>query len=173
MKDHLDIDPHGRVAPGGDAVRRALADRAGRFELLPSAPDLLLARRLPAAGGPATPPRVTLAGDLSGFPIADLIAFLHQSRLSGLLTVTSTGAERSVSFKDGEVRSAQSSLPGERIGEVALKLGYLGEDQLRAATHEAQAGRPLGKVRWSAATSRPTTCGSASTSRSPRSFTPS
>jgi len=103
----LDIDPHGRVIPGGDEARRALADRAGRFALLPAAPDLLVARRAPAAGGHAARPRVTLCGDLAGFPIADFIAFIHQSRLSGVLTVASAGAERSVAFKDGEVRSAQ------------------------------------------------------------------
>lgn len=143
MADHLDIDPHGRVAPGGDAVRRALADRAGRFALLPSAPDLLLARRLPAAGGAAARPRVTLAGDLSSFPLADFIAFVHQSRLSGVLTVASPGAERSVAFKDGEVRSAQSNVPGERIGEVAVKLGFVSAAQVEAAS---QGSRPLGKT---------------------------
>jgi hypothetical protein len=145
MADLLDLDPHGRVTPGSDTVRRALADRAGRFALLPSAPDLLLARRLPAAGGSAPPPRVTLAGDLSGFPIADLIAFLHQSRLSGLLHVASAGSERSVSFKDGEVRSAQSSVQGERIGEVAMKLGFVTEAQLVDAARDL-ADRPIGKA---------------------------
>ncbi|MBK9519007.1 MAG: DUF4388 domain-containing protein [Anaeromyxobacter sp.] len=140
---YLDIDPHGRVAPSGDLVRRALADRAGRFALLPTAPDLLLARRQPVAGGPPGAQRVTVSGDLSGFPIADFIGFVHQSRLSGLLTVASSGAERSVAFKDGEVRSASSSVPGERIGEVAVSLGHVTEAQLAEA---ARAGRPLGKA---------------------------
>jgi hypothetical protein len=143
MTSFLDIDPHGRVAPSGDPVRRALADRAGRFELLPSAPDLLLARRAPAGGGASARPRVTLAGDLAGFPIADFIAFVHQSRVSGVLTVASAGTERSVAFKDGEVRSAQSSVTGERIGEVALKLGFITEAQLGEAT---RGQRPLGKA---------------------------
>lgn len=143
MADGLDIDPHGRVAPSGDAVRRALADRAGRFTLLPTTPDLLLARRQPAGGGAATGPRVTVSGDLSGFPIADFIAFVHQSRLSGLLTVASAGTERAISFKDGEVRSAASSVPGERIGEVAAQLGFVTEAQLAEA---ARGGRPIGKA---------------------------
>jgi uncharacterized protein DUF4388 len=143
VADYLDIDPHGRVAPSGDAVRRALADRAGRFALLPSAPDLLLARRQPAAGGAAVRPRVTLTGDLAGFPLADFIAFVHQSRVSGLLTVASPGAERSIAFKDGEVRSAQSTVPGERIGEVAVKLGFVSEAQVSEAS---RGNRPLGKT---------------------------
>ena len=143
MPSWLDIDPHGRVVPGGDEARRALADRAGRFALLPSAADLLVARRSPAAGGPTARPRVTLCGDLSGFPIADFIAFIHQSRLSGVLTVASPGAERSVAFKDGEVRSAQSTAAGERIGEVAVKLGFVGAAQVAEA---AASDRPLGKA---------------------------
>lgn len=139
----FDIDAHGRVVPRTDDARRQLADRAGRFALLPSVSDLLLARRTPPAGGPAPArPRCLLAGDLSGFPIADFVAFLHQSRLSGVLTVAAGGVERSIAFKDGEVRSAQSSAPGERIGEVAIRLGYLTEARLGEAI---AGGRPLGK----------------------------
>ncbi len=139
----LDIDPHGRVVPQSDDVRRTLADRAGRFLLLPAAADLLIARRMPAAGGTAAPPRCILAGDLNGFPIADFVAFVHQSRLTGVLTVCGGGAERSISFKDGEVRRAASSVPGERLGEVAIRLGFAGEEQVAAA---AQSGKPMGRA---------------------------
>jgi len=139
----LDIDPHGRVIPGSDEARLTLADRAGRFTLLPAAPDLLLARRSAAAGGASPRPHVTLCGDLAGFPLVDFIAFIHQSRLSGVLTVASRGAERSISFKDGEVRSAQSTAPGERVGEVAVKLGFVSAEAVRQAS---RAGRPIGKA---------------------------
>ena len=140
---HLDIDAHGRVMPRTEEVRRALADRAGRFTLLPSVGDLLLALRAPPAGGPVPSPRCILAGDLSAFPIADFVAFVHQSKLSGILTVASGAVERSVAFKDGEVHSASSEAPGERIGEVAVRLGHLDEAQLAEA---AAGGRPIGKV---------------------------
>jgi len=123
----LDIDAHGRVVPRSDEARRALADRAGRFLLVPSAADLLVAHRTPALGGAGPRPRCILAGDLDGFPIGDFLAFVHQSRLSGRLTVVSGGAEREVSFRDGEVRSARSTAEGERIGEIALRLGFASE----------------------------------------------
>ena len=139
----FDLDAHGRLVAHSDDTRRALADRAGRFLLLPAAPDLLVARRTPAAGGTSAQPRCILAGDLSGFPIGDFVAFIHQSHLSGVLTVASGGAERSVAFKDGEVRGAQSTAPGERIGEVAVRLGYATEAQIAKA---AAGGRPLGKA---------------------------
>ena len=140
----FDLDAHGRLVPQSDDARRALADRAGRFLLLPSAADLVVARRTPAIGGGAPPrPRCILAGDLSGFPIADFIAFVHQSRLSGVLTVASEGTERSIAFQDGEVRSAQSSVPGERIGDVAVRLGLATEAQVAAATAFAH---PVGRA---------------------------
>ncbi|BDG02553.1 DUF4388 domain-containing protein [Anaeromyxobacter oryzae] len=139
----LDIDAHGRLVPQSDEVRRALADRAGRFALLPSAPDLVVARRTPAVGGVAPRPRCFLAGDLAGFPIADFIAFVHQSRLSGVLTVASAGAERAIAFKDGEVRNARSTGPGERVGEVAVRLGFVTDAQVAQC---AGAGAPLGRA---------------------------
>jgi hypothetical protein len=143
MTLHLDIDAHGRVAAQTDEARRALADRAGRFVLLRSAPDLLVARRSPATGATAGRPRCILAGDLSAFPIADFIAFMQQARLSGVLTVAGDGAERTVGFQDGEVRSAHSTAAGERLGEVAVRLGYVTEAQIAEA---ARSGRPIGKA---------------------------
>jgi uncharacterized protein DUF4388 len=139
----LDIDAHGRLVPQSDEARRALADRAGRFVLLPAASDLLVARRTPAIGGAAGRPRCLLAGDLAGFPIADFLAFVHQSRLSGMLTVAADGVERSIAFQDGEVRSAHSTAAGERIGEVAVRLGFATEAQVAQAS---ATGKPIGKA---------------------------
>ncbi len=143
MPRFLDIDPHGRVAPASSEVRTALGEQAGRFEWLPTTPDLLLAHRTPAAGGLPPHPRVILSGDLSAFPLADFIAFAHQARLSGVLHVVSAEAERAIGFKDGEVRSSRSSVVGERIGEVALRLGMITEPQLQEAMGRP---RPLGKA---------------------------
>jgi uncharacterized protein DUF4388 len=136
----FDIDAHGRLVPHSDEARRALADRAGRFLLLPSVGDLLVARRAPAIGGAAPSPRCTVAGDLGGLPIVDFLGFVQHARLSGTLTVSADGVERSIVFKDGEVRGAASTAPGERLGEVALRLGLASEAQLGRA---AASGRPL------------------------------
>lgn len=143
----FDLDPHGRLVPRDDGVRRALGDRAGRFVLLPAAFDLLLARRQPSAGGQPHGPRCVLCGDLAAFPIADFLGFLHTARLSGGLTVASGGVDRTVVFREGEVRGAQSEAPGERIGEVALHLGFLRPEQLEQAAAEARGGTKLfGKI---------------------------
>ena len=94
MRRFLLIDAHGRVAARADDVRRELADRAGTFELLPSAPDLLLAVRVPSFGGPTPAPGATLAGDLAAFPLADFLGFVHQARMTGTLTVLAGGGAR-------------------------------------------------------------------------------
>jgi hypothetical protein len=139
----LDIDAHGRVVPQSDDARRALADRAGRFALLPAAADLLVAHRTPAAGGSPPRPRCIAAGDLARLPIGDFVAFVHQARISGTLTVSARGVERTLAFVGGEVRGARSSAPGERIGEVALRLGFVNQAQLGEAL---EAPRPVGKA---------------------------
>lgn len=145
MALRFDIDPHGRLVPVEDEARRSLADRAGRFLLLPSVPDLLVARRAPSAGGAAAGPRCILAGDLCALPMADFLGFLHGARLSGTLTVSSGGIDRAVTFKEGEVRGVVSEAPAERTGEVALRLGFLTPAQLRKAA-AASAGRQFGRV---------------------------
>ena len=139
----LDIDAHGRVVPQSEDVRRALADRAGRFELVPAAPDLLLAFRSPAGGGAAPAARAILAGDLAAFPLPDFVGFVHQARMSGTLRVLTGPVARSIFFRDGQVRGASSEGPGERIGEVALRLGFLDERQL---TEAVASGRPVGRI---------------------------
>jgi hypothetical protein len=126
----LQIDAHGRVATRTDEVRRELADRAGTFELLPSAPDLLLAVRLPAAGGPTPAPGATLAGDLAAFPLADFVQFVHQARMTGTLTVLAGGGSRSVSFREGRIHGSTSEVPGERVFEVAARLGFAADATL-------------------------------------------
>jgi hypothetical protein len=50
-----------------------------------------------------------------------------------------------VAFREGEVRGAQSDAAGERIGEVAVRLGYV-RAELLADVVEASAGRTFGKL---------------------------
>ena len=124
MGRFLQIDAHGRVTTRTDETRRDLADRAGTFQLLASAPDLLLAVRVPASGGPTPAPGATLAGDLAAFPLADFVGFVFQARMTGTLTVLAGGGSRSVSFREGRIRGSTSEIPGERVFEVATRLGF-------------------------------------------------
>jgi len=139
----FDIDAHGRVVPQSEEVRRTLADRAGRFELVPAAPDLILALRTPSGGGQPPAARAILGGDLAAFPLVDFVGFVHQARMDGALRVLSGAVTRSIFFRGGQVRGAKSEAPGERIGEVAQRLGFLSDVQLSEAV---TSGRPVGRI---------------------------
>jgi hypothetical protein len=118
-----------------------LTGRTGAYTLLPTSPDLLVLSRTPAEGGSLAAPRVVLAGDASGFPLSDLIAFISQARWSGVLRVQSPGGERSLVLREGEVRGATSDVGADRLGEVLIRLGYLERAQLEAVLREQPPSR--------------------------------
>lgn len=102
--------------------------------------------RSPAQGGVQQGrPRVVLAGDCGAFHLADLIAFLGQSRWTGVLRVTAPSGERSLLLKDGDVRSAASDSSGDRIGEVMVRMGYVTRGALEKVLAEAPPSR-IGKA---------------------------
>ena len=136
------IDARGGVKLDSSEAVPELARRAGQYLLAPTAPDLLCALRSPVQGGRAAPPRVVLVGDASGFPVSDLIAFLSQSRWSGVLRVhTPGGGERSVALKDGEVRGASSEDPADRLSEVLVRLGHASRASVDEALREVPPSR--------------------------------
>ena len=96
MTSRFSIDTKGTLKPDSAEAQREFSLRAGQYLLSPTTPDLLFALRVPLQGGHPPTPRVVLAGDAGGFPVSDLIAFLSQSRWSGVLRVHSAQGERSV-----------------------------------------------------------------------------
>jgi hypothetical protein len=84
-------------------------------------------------GGVAPPRRCVLAGDHAALQIPDFVAFKHQMRLSGQLTVAAGGFERAIAFQAGDVRGARSRDPFEQLGEVIVRLGYATREQVAAA----------------------------------------
>jgi hypothetical protein len=124
----------------------ALGSRSGAYALMPTSPDLLIFSRVPSEGGSIPAPRVVMAGDAGGFPLSDLIAFLSQSRWSGLIRVRTPGGERSITFREGEVRGASSDDPADRLGEVLIRLGYVERARLEEVLREqppSKVGRAL------------------------------
>jgi hypothetical protein len=123
-----------------------LTGRTGSYVLQATSPDLLVFARSPAEGGSINAPRVVLSGDAAGFPLSDLIAFLSQSRWSGVIRVQAPGGERSVILREGEVRGATSDVAADRLGEVLVRLGYVERTQLEAVLREqppSKIGRTL------------------------------
>jgi hypothetical protein len=136
------IDGRGSLRPDSAESAAELAQRAGQYVLTPTAADIFCALRAPLQGGRSRPPRVVLLGDAAGFPVSDLIAFLSQSRWSGVLRVYTPGGERSVALKEGEVRGASSEDAADRLSEILVRLGHAS----RASVDEALAEVPPSKV---------------------------
>lgn len=139
------VDARGQLVPESAEGQRDLAASQGKYTRQPTSPDLLLFVRTPAKGGSAQTPRVVLAGDASGFPIADLIAFLSQARWTGLVKVSAPGGERTLSLQEGEVRAATSDDPADRLGEVIVRLGYSSREQVEKLLEEHPPSR-IGRV---------------------------
>lgn len=142
MAARFTIDAKGQLSAEGAEAHKELAAHPGQFALQPTSPDLLLLVRTPPSGARAPAPRVVLSGDASGFPISDLIAFLSQARWSGMVRVVAPNGERALAFKDGEVRSATSDDPSDRLGEVMIRLGYV----QRGVVDEVMRDNPPSKV---------------------------
>ncbi|WP_223644232.1 DUF4388 domain-containing protein [Corallococcus sp. EGB] len=145
MSQRFRIDGAAQLVPEDRTGIPALAGRSGTYALMPTGPDLLVFSRTPPEGGSIPTPRVVLAGDAGGFPLSDLIAFLSQSRWSGVIRVHTSGGERSLTLREGEVRGATSEEPADRLGEVLVRLGYVDRAQVEAVLREQSASK-LGRA---------------------------
>jgi hypothetical protein len=146
MSARFKVDSRGQLAPETSEGAQLLATRAGTFSLVPTSPDLLCFVRGPAQGGRISAPRVVLTGDAGGFALSDLIAFLGQSRWTGMIRVHTPNGERTLTLKEGEVRGATSDDPADRLGEVMVRMGYVDRAKLDEALHEnppSKVGRAL------------------------------
>ena len=140
------LDAKGQLTPLTSASAELLGLQEGTWTLCPTGPDQLLFLRTPVDGRAGSPGRVVLSGDLSGFPIADLLAFMGQSRFSGTLRVVTPAATRSVVLVDGSVRDASSDDPRDALSAAIVRLGHLEESRMAevlARTPGARVGRHL------------------------------
>jgi hypothetical protein len=136
------VDAKGSLTPTGAAGTARTLQPQSLWTLANTSPDWLVFIRTPPKGGiMQTRPRVVMAGDCGTFPLADLIAFLGQSRWTGLLKLASPEAERQLGLKEGEVRWAHSDAPQERIGEVMMRLGYVTRPQLEGVLNDTPPSR--------------------------------
>ena len=146
MSDYVKVDSSGRISAEDDGASQRLASRQGRYFLTPTSADIMLFVRSPPVGGPSPKPRVVLAGDMSSVPLVEVVGFVHQTRRTGVLRVLSPSGERAIAFRDGDVRSAVSDNPRERLGEIAVRRGFADAvtlEKIAAERGPAQLGRAL------------------------------
>lgn len=146
MDPRFIVDGKGHLTPQEGQGASAMRERQGLWSLAETSPDLMVLVRAPPQGGVIEKrPRVVLAGDCGTFPLSDMIAFLGQSRWSGILKVNTPAGERTLTLKDGEVRAAHSDSPADRIGEVMVRMGYVTKLQLEQVLQNTPPSR-IGKA---------------------------
>jgi hypothetical protein len=146
------IDEDGEVSGEGRAASRRLAARAGRWRLVSSSPGLLVLARaeedaieLPTEA--PSGPRIALTGEIDAAGgMCDLIAFIHQSQWSGALHTIEASAHRTVWFKRGDLRTAGSNLPTDRLGELLYRYGHVTRQQLDDAVLRVGPDKRLGQA---------------------------
>lgn len=116
----------------------------GAWKLLSTPNELLLALRDRGDGLQTDltqlhPRMAVLAGDMSEMQPSDLLNFLHQGRRTGVLLTRSDGVERGIVLIEGNVAWACSTSPGERLGELLVRMGLVEHARLEALLREQSA----------------------------------
>ncbi len=141
-RDLIRITPEGRVAIGSELARK-LAARPGAFRLMPTSADLLLLQRLPGeVAPPSTQGRAVLAGEIDQLGgLADIVQFVHTNAWTGQLEVLSGQVRKALFCRRGDIQSAASNVPEDRLGAILYRYGLVTEQALER-TLQCAAGSP-------------------------------
>src|SRR5215216_4913017 len=87
-----------------------------------------------------------LQGSLAERDVPDLIQALHESRFTGVLTLTHMGVGRRVIVQEGRLVFATSTDPDDRMGELLLRQGRLTLRQYVQAGKAIGPGKRMGGI---------------------------
>ncbi len=90
---------------------------------------------------------MALYGNLSTFPVTDLLQWVENARKSGILEVERNHVNKCMVFRTGRVVAVSSNDPPSLLGQVLLARGAIDEATLRAALARQEAeGGNLGAI---------------------------
>jgi hypothetical protein len=143
------IDATGTAHPVGRVASQRLRARQGAFRLM-AAPAHLVVMRFVGEDGrrdEGDGPIFRLAGELTtAGALCDIVSLVGQAGWKGELVVLDGASSRSIFFEHGHVLSAQSSVEGERLGEVLYRYGALTEAQVAEAAKGVTPDARFGEV---------------------------
>ncbi|HEX4459875.1 MAG TPA: DUF4388 domain-containing protein, partial [Polyangia bacterium] len=91
--------------------------------------------------------RVTLAGEIDAVGgLVDVINFILSNQWSGQLAAVDGLARKTIHFMRGDVRSASSNVPEDRLGAILYRFGVVTDDQLQTALRASGGSARLGQV---------------------------
>ena len=145
------IEADGRVKIDAEAQRR-LAGRPGKFRVVPTTGEIVILQRV-ADGRAGTsvsgiaPGKVTLAGEVDAVGgLVDVINFILSQQWSGQLAIVDGSARKTIYFKRGDVRTAASNVPEDRLGAILYRYGIISDEQLQAAVSASGVSAKLGQI---------------------------
>ena len=140
----IQIDTNGTVLVSEEA-RHWFTQRPGSYQIVPTRSELLVA--FGGAGADASPAgEIVLLGDLSRIGFPDLTNLLVHARMSGVLRLRSNSAQRTLVFASGELRGVSSNRVGERLGEVAVRMGFVKREQMEELLEKLEPGQRPGRM---------------------------
>lgn len=92
---------------------------------------------------------MALEGNLEEFNIVAVLQTIATGRMSGTLTVRESINKASVSFVEGQIIHAESTLQADRIGEILVRTRRISRTQLEKATSaqmRQEQGKRLGQI---------------------------
>jgi hypothetical protein len=136
-EDLLDVDAKGVAHPVGARAVQRMRARQGTYSVLPAPAHMILMRRVEGeASGPSR--RCLLAGEIAApGTLCDVVSFIGHSGWRGELVVLDAAVSRSVFFDQGQVVGAQSTAEKERLGQVLFRYGVLDEAQVAKCAETA------------------------------------
>lgn len=143
------IDEQGVAHPLGKTASQRLRARKGAFRLMPAPSHVVFMRYVGEDGARDEDDGavVRLAGEVTApGTLCDVVALIAQAGWRGELVVLDGQTSRSVFFEAGNVIGAQSSVVGERVGEVMYKLGALDDEQVQAVMDKVTPNRRFGET---------------------------
>jgi hypothetical protein len=147
------IDATGTAHPVGKTASQRMRARQGAFRLMPAPQHLVVMRHVGEDGkrDADNGPVFRLAGEITtAGAICDIVALVGQAGWKGELVVLGQGMSRSIFFEHSNVIAAQSTVEGERLGEVLYRYGALTEEQLaitsKAVSSEMRFGESAVKL---------------------------
>jgi hypothetical protein len=147
--DIVRIDDFGVARPTDRGAVQRFKHAKGNYRLLPSPPRFVVLERFVEGEAPL---RLRVGGEINApGMLCDICALIAQAGWRGELVIwsligASESAARSIFFENGNVLGAQSTAPGERLGEVMYKLGALDREQILAIMKQTTPERRFGET---------------------------
>ncbi len=142
MVRDLSFNADGDLILPSERLGRLAKQAPEELRLLRLHEDLLIGSQ----SEPGQRPQPLFYGDLRFLHVAEIMAMISSMRRDGLLSLLVPDARKTVSFIDGQVVFATSSVEDDRLGEVLWHHGLVTLEQLESAFGEVTPKKRLGAV---------------------------